>query len=244
MMLQKTWQLLLDTVYPPRCAACEARVEQHGMLCAECWNAIHFLSEPLCAQCGNPFAYDMGRDAKCAECLENPPPFAHARAAFRYDGEQARRLIHSFKFHDRTQHTALLTQWMARIGSPMLQESHLLVPVPLHWWRMLKRGYNQSALLAQELQRMTGKQLLADALLRTRYTPPQASLDRADRLHNVRGVFAVKPKHAAAVRGKNILLVDDVMTTGATLAECAETLMDAGAKSVSVLTAARTCHFD
>lgn len=172
-------------------------------------------------------------------CLLSPPPYAAARAVFRYEGG-SRRLVTGYKYHDRTHATPMFARWLARAGGEQLAAADCVVPVPLHRWRLLRRRYNQSALLARTLAKLAGKRFLHDALRRTRNTAQQAGLTREERQKNVEDAFTVPEKRSDAVAGKAVLLVDDVLTTGATLHACTEALLAAGAKTVYILTLART----
>lgn len=236
---QRAASKTLDTLFPPRCFTCGQMVGEHGSLCGECWGEVDFISAPMCHRCGIPFELDVGAEGECMPCLQNPPPFATARAVFRYEGD-SRRLITSYKYYDRTLATPMFARWLARAGADQLAEMDVIVPVPLHPWRLVQRRYNQSALLAQALGKLCGKAVLADGLKRSRYTTPQAGLTREQRQENVKDAFAVSPKRAAQLTGKSIMLVDDVLTTGATLNACTQVLLKTGARSVSILTLART----
>ncbi len=230
---------ILNVIFPPQCLSCDALVPTHGTLCNGCWNAVRFISEPMCLRCGHPFEFNMGEGALCGACLQEAPTYNRARAAFAYD-DASRRLVLRLKFHDQTLLAKFYGKWLASAGRELIANSDIIVPVPLHYFRFIARRYNQAALLADALKHETGLPTLPDALKRTRRTPPQASLSRKDRVKNVKGAFAVSPRHAAAIAGKTVLLVDDVMTTGATLEQCTKTLLKAGASSVNVLTLART----
>lgn len=214
-------------------------VGQVGAFCAECWHKIHFISDPLCHKCGNPFEFSIGEHAACGACMRAVPPYAAARAVFRYD-EASRALVIGLKFHDRTQMLQRFGEWLARAGEKFLPECDVIVPVPLHYLRLLQRRFNQSLLLARALSRYSGVPVAADALRRRRRTLPQTGLTRAQREKNVQGAFRLNPRHRNFVRGKTVLLVDDVMTTGATLHACTRALLRGGAKNVYVLTLART----
>ena len=227
--------LLLDVAFPPACPACHALVSAQHNFCAPCFAALKQISAPHCACCGIPFAFDNGPDAQCPECLAEPPSFDTARAPLVYDATSA-PLIRSLKFHDL--YTGLQRAVSMMVASHAARPVDLIVPVPLHWRRLLMRRFNQSALLGFALSRALGVACLPATLKRTRYTTPQMRLPRVERLKNVRNAFAVPD--TAVVTGKHILLVDDVVTTGATVAACAAALKKAGAASVHVLALART----
>jgi len=241
LLMRRAAGRLLDTLLPPRCLACGAGVGEGGAVCAPCWAAISWLGAPCCAACGLPFEWDQGRDAVCAQCARRPPPWRRARAAMRYD-DLARRLVLGFKHGDRTHAAPSFARWLARAGAEVLADAELIVPVPLNRWRLARRRFNQSALLAIELQKLlapSGPRALPDALVRHRRTPSQGGLGRAGRQRNVAGAFILHPRRAGAVAGRRIVLVDDVLTTGATAGECVKVLLRAGAARVDVLTLAR-----
>lgn len=235
--------LALNLFFPPRCGACASAVEQAHTLCEGCFASLHIITQPACALCGFPFEYEVGENALCGACLEKTPPYAKGWAALRYD-EAARSLVAKLKYADKTHLAPYLGRLMAAQGQEVLEGADVLVPVPLHWRRMLTRRYNQSLLLARETSKASGIPLLPDALKRTRHTPPQASLSRKERLDNVRGAFTATRKGVAAMAGKTVVLVDDVMTTGATIYACCKTIRRAGAKEVRVLTLARRMRED
>lgn len=230
----------LDLLLPPHCLTCDAPVSVPGQLCAACFGRIDFIAQPYCVRCGLPFSAPGEGDAEglCPVCAAAPPPWGQARAAFRYD-EHSRRLILPLKYADRTDLADALAPMMARAGAALLARADLLVPVPLHRRRLLARRYNQAALLARALARRTGLPLLPDALVRTRATLPLASLGAAARAEAVRGAFAVRPGREAALAGRRVLLIDDILTSGATCGACAGALREAGAAGVDVLVAAR-----
>ncbi len=230
---------LLDLVLPPQCLACGALTGGEGALCADCWQGMSFLAAPACAACGYPFELGVpGTDGLCGACIARPPAFDRARAALRYD-DASRGLVIAFKHADRTHAAPAFARWMARAGAALLADADLIAPVPLHRRRLWMRRYNQAALLALALGRLAGKPCVPDLLLRIRPTPPQGRLGRRARARNVRRAFAPEPRRAALIAGRRVLLVDDVLTTGATVEEAARALTAAGARAVDVLTLAR-----
>ena len=228
---------ILDAVLPPQCPGCGSAVDGVGRLCPECWRGIHFLAPPMCAACGFPFEFDIGDDALCAACAARPPPYRQARAVMRYD-EASRGLLLGFKHGDRIDWAQTFGRWLARAGADLLAEADVVAPVPLHRWRLARRRYNQSALLAQAIARATGLPAAVDLLVRTRWTGSQRGGSSA-RLANVAGAFAVRARWRADLAGRRVVLVDDVLTTGATVEACARVLRRAGAARVDVLTLAR-----
>jgi ComF family protein len=229
---------MLDIVLPPRCLKCGATVDAVGALCAACWPAVAFLAPPHCAACGLPFEFDLGPAALCGSCAGEHPVFERARAAFRYD-DGSMDLILRFKHADRTDSAPAFARWMARAGAALLEDADLIAPVPLHWLRLFTRRYNQAALLASELGGLSGKPVVNDLLLRRRRTPSQGGLGARGRQRHVAGAVAVDPRRLQLLEDKRVLLVDDVLTTGATVSACASSLLRAGAGAVDVLTLAR-----
>lgn len=237
-ILRHMARMMLDTLFPPRCFACASIISEHGHLCAGCWQDVEFIAAPLCQRCGVPFPYDMGKNAQCMACLQTPPAFAMARSVFRYD-DASRRLVTAYKYYDRTYATPMFSRWLQRAGVNLLAEADVLVPVPLHRWRLVRRRYNQSALLARELARQSSLPCLPAALQRTRHTAQQAGLNRKQRAENVMGAFTVPTRYQPQLAGKTVLLIDDVFTTGATLNACTHALLAVEVKAVYVLTLAR-----
>jgi ComF family protein len=230
----------LDLLLPPRCAACDNPVEAQGQLCGDCFGRTQFITTPYCVRCGSPFtsAEQAGAEGVCPSCLARPPVFREARAALRYD-DQARRLILPLKHGDRVELAAILAPMMLRAGATLLQRAELLVPVPLHRRRLFKRKYNQAALLAVALGRSARKPVAPDGLIRTRVTDPLDHKTPEERTQEVAGSFRVRKTRQQRVRGRTVLLIDDVMTSGATANACATALLEAGAAAVDVLAAAR-----
>lgn len=231
---------LLDSVLPSSCIACAEPVAVQGGLCAACFRGVTFVAAPFCASCGVPFphAAAAGPDGRCAACLAAPHAFDRARAALVYD-EGAKPLILGFKHFDRTQHAGPLAGMMARAGRDLLAEATLLAPVPLHWRRLLTRRYNQSALLAARLARQAGRPHIPDLLVRTRATPSLGEKGAAERAAVLANAFRLGARYRHRVAGQRVLLIDDVLTSGATASECARVLKAAGAAAVDVLAAAR-----
>ncbi len=234
--LQRIGRALVDIVLPPQCLACGATVEEPDALCGRCWGGITFFAPPWCAGCGLPFPHPSGEDAVCADCARERRAWDRARAVLRYD-KSSRRLILGLKHADHTHVAGAFGQWMHRAGGEVLSGADLVVPVPLHWTRLAQRRYNQAALLAHAIRSAGGPPVAADWLIRRRRTPSQGHLGPGARERNVRGAFGIRPGRDFA--GKRIVVIDDVMTTGATVDECARVLKRAGAAFVGVLTLAR-----
>ncbi len=230
---------ILDTLLPPTCAACDQPVAAPGQLCAACFGGLHFVTAPLCHSCGLPFA--VQGQAVCATCTAAPPPWGAARAALMYDAA-SQKLILPFKHADRTELAQTLALHMQRAGAGLLAGADLLVPVPLHRWRLLHRRYNQAALLAWALARRSGRAALPDALSRVVATRFLRDRTHAQRAALLLGAIRVRPHRAAAIAGRRILLIDDVLTSGATARACTRALLDAGAANVDVLVASRVAE--
>lgn len=237
-VLRRAGLAALDAVLPPRCLACGVTVETVGALCPDCWGRMEFLGPPHCACCGYPFEFDMGAGALCGACTREHPAFDRARAVLRYD-DASRDLVLAFKHADRTDGAPAFGRWLARAGAELVAEADIVAAVPLHWTRLFARRYNQAALLALAVGREAGLPVVPDLLVRRRRTPSQGRLSAAARARNVAGAFALHRRHGAAVAGRRVLLVDDVLTTGATVAACARLLRRNGAAAVEVLTLAR-----
>jgi ComF family protein len=234
--LRRWGRAVVDGVLPPRCLACGATVDAVDALCPKCWSSMTFFAPPWCALCGLPFPHPMGEGAICGACASQPPSWDLARSVFRYD-RHSRRLVLMLKHGDQTHLAGAFGRWMHRAGNEVLAEADLLVPVPLHWTRLFGRRFNQAAILAQAIRAVGGPPVGADWLVRRRRTPSQGLMGPAARARNVRGAFALR--RGRSVEGKRVVLIDDVLTTGATAEECARTLQREGAASVGVLVLAR-----
>lgn len=228
---------LLDLLFPPLCISCREPLGAGHGFCADCWSRIVFLDGPMCDCCGLPFGVDPGEATRCAACLTRPPAYDRARAILVYD-EGSRDPILALKHADRLELVPGFAHWLERAGRVLLAETDLIVPVPLHRFRLWRRRYNQAAELARALARRTSKMVAVGALKRTRPTESQGKAASArGRRRNVLGAFQVAEPDRIA--GRNILIVDDVLTTGATAEACARALKRAGAARVHILALAR-----
>jgi len=228
---------VLDLIFPPRTLD-GAAAQGAGGLSAEAWSKIAFIDGPVCDGCGLPFEFDQGPGVRCAACTARPRAFDRARAACLYD-ETSREPILMLKHGDRTELAPLLARWLSRAAHDLLAEAEVIAPVPLHRGRLLRRKFNQAAEIARPLARLRGVAYRPDALVRVRATESQGGKSGGGRRRNVAAAFAVPASRAAQVAGRRVLLVDDVLTTGATLEGCARALKAAGAARVDVAVVAR-----
>lgn len=236
--LRQLAEAILNVALPPRCHICHEPVSDARILhiCDDCLAGLPVLATPFCSICGTPYT-GVGSNHPCSNCITSPPPYQAARAALRYEGS-CRELIHTFKYQRRSQLRRPLGLLTARLlaGFSEEQQPDLLLPVPLHHTRLRKRGFNQALLLAELLAEQWRTPLLRQGLVRTRPTIPQMELSRPERLKNLKGAFSVP--HSTVLTGRHVMLVDDVVTTGSTLAACAEVLLQAGCARVSAVTIA------
>ena len=232
-------QALLHVVYPPQCLSCDARVTTDFGLCATCWRDTPFVTGLTCTKCGTPLlGDDDAAEVLCDDCLTIARPWGQGRAALLYDGN-ARKLVLALKHGDRIDLARPVAEWMARAAQPILVPDMMVAPVPLHWLRLIKRRYNQAALLSGAVARLAGLDHCPDLLQRRRSTGNQDGKTRDGRFANMAGAITPHPRRLHLIEGRHVLLVDDVMTSGATLASAAEACIAAGASGVSVLVMAR-----
>ena len=230
---------VLNLLLPPSCLTCDAEVDGFGRFCAACFAQAQFISQPFCRRCAAPFSHAAQFvNGVCPHCAQAPPPWEQARAALRYD-VHSRRMILLLKHNDRPELARALAPMMVRAGAALLEAADLLVPVPLHPARLRARRYNQAALLAREIGRLTQVPTRLDALVRLRATQSLGDLSADQRAAMVAGAFAPRRGAVAWLMGRRIVLVDDVLTSGATGGACTLALLAAGATRVDVLVAAR-----
>lgn len=223
-----------DLIVPPCCLACRAPLHGHHLLCAPCWREVDFIRAPLCDVTGIPLPFDTGERTVSARALAHPPVYDRARSVAHFSGAM-RTLVHQFKYADRHDARALFGRWLVEASLDLQPGIDVIVPVPLSRLRLLTRRFNQAAILAGELSVRTGLPMHPHLLKRARFTSTQVGLTGAQRRRNVAGAFKVPARRVASVRGRNVLLVDDVITTGATVEACARALKRAGAARVDVV---------
>lgn len=228
----------MNFLFPPTCPGCGVFVEKTGTICPECWKQLHFITKPYCPVMGTPFTYDQGEGFLSGEAIQSPPPFTRARSVVAHFG-LARSLVTRLKYGDRTELAPFMAEWMTIAGKELIESADMIVPIPLHYRRFLKRTYNQATELSRNIARSTGKPLQPFVLKRQKNTRQQVGLLKKARQRNMIGAFIVPEKEKAKIKDKRILLVDDVFTTGATVRSATKALLRGGAKSVDVLTFSR-----
>ncbi|MET1415745.1 ComF family protein [Roseibium sp. HPY-6] len=226
---------VLNVLLPLRCMCCDTRVGSEDGLCPVCWNSMPFIEKPVCHRLGIPFSYDVGEEAWSPRAIASPPVFDRLRSVAFYEGS-AQSLVLAFKFGGRRELARPMGKWMVSAGREFLSPDSLIIPVPLHWLRLLSRRFNQSAALAQVIAKECGAAYEPDLLTRHKRTRQQVGLTAKERQKNVRSAFRIAAGRSGDLDGRHVVLIDDVMTTGSTIAACTKTLLSAGASSVDVLT--------
>lgn len=243
MVWRKGIQTVVETLYPSACLSCGVPVDVQAGLCAQCWLSCHFIAGLVCDTCGKPLIGQSQEDEICDDCLESPRSWRAARGVFLYE-ERARNLVWGLKYSDRSEVASTAGPWLLRAITPILPENPLIVAVPLHWTRILKRKYNQSELLARALAKSGNFELAPELLKRVKRTPELAGLRKDARENALRGAIEVKSSQRKRVEGRHIILVDDVMTTGATLDTAAKACHAQNAASVRAVFLARAAKND
>lgn len=235
--MQRAIAAMVRTIYPARCMVCDTYTDAPNGLCPTCWRDTHFISGSICTTCSAPLVGEV-QGAQCDTCLRFPPPWRRGIAVMEYEGA-GRAMVLALKRYDRLDLAPAMAHWMQRAAAELLPATDIIAPVPLHPSRMFKRKFNQSAELARPLAEAAGLAYLPDLLARVRRTASQQGKDRVERIENLKAAISATPRHRESLIGKRVLLVDDVLTTGATLSACTEACMAAGAKNVNILVLAR-----
>jgi len=225
---------VVDLIYPPSCIACSAALANQDGLCPACWRQMPFIERPVCERYGTPLPVEHGGMMLSPLAVADPPVFGRARGVARYDGV-ARELVHGLKYRDQTELARTMGLWMAREGHDLLKDASLIVPIPLHYFRLWRRRFNQAAALANVISQKSGVPVGFETLQRVKATRPQVGLTRSERANNLEKAFKVNEAELATLSGARIVLVDDVMTTASTGNAAARTLLKAGAASVDLL---------
>ncbi|MBN8827685.1 MAG: ComF family protein [Sphingobacteriia bacterium] len=233
----KIFSKAIDIIFPPKCLFCQKIILDHLTICSDCFKEIEFVGKNKCKRCAVPLKYDYGEEIECARCIESSPVYNKLHAIFYY-GDYLKEAVHKFKYTDKTSYSKFFSTYMVRSISNEFKNFDYLTYVPLHYLKIIKRKYNQSNLLARNVSRLINMPVI-HALKRVKNTVPQNNLKYTERQINVKDVFVFNKKISNKIKGKNILLIDDVVTTGSTVNECAKILIEAGANSVSVLCIAR-----
>ena len=236
------FKVLIDFILPLRCLICGKIMRTQGCICPECFENINFITRPYCQQCGTPLNGDTDdiEGLCCVACLNKKNYFRLCRSAVEYDNF-SKKIILDFKFRDHLENKKLLAQWMFLAGKDIFDKgADLIIPVPLYFTRLFSRKYNQSAILARELSKLSKLPADYKTLKKKRNTLPQVQCNGDKRRTNVKNAFQVV--NPDKIKGKRIVLIDDVYTTGTTLRECSKVLLKAGAKSIDILTVARVLY--
>ncbi|MCE3255648.1 MAG: utilization protein GntX [Rickettsiaceae bacterium] len=237
-MIRSLFRRFLAVIFPKSCLICN-KIIDGGSFCVEDWNKLYFLQKPACDICFHPFEFEVEDQIICGKCSKEKPEYFKALSVLNYD-ENSKILVTKFKYFDQTYLAKYFANLMFKQAMEILQEIDFIAPVPLHKFRIIRRKYNQAALLAKHFAELSGKKLISDLLVRTENNAQQTTLNQKTRRRNVAGIFKTKKKYLKQIKDKNILLIDDVITTGATCESCCKELKRSGAKRIYVLTLAKT----
>ncbi len=236
-MLKKIYHHIINYLLPKRCLSCSSLTQDANSFCGNCWKNLNFINSPFCKCCGREFALDLSEQQECLKCISHPPSFDKARALFKFD-EHSKHIIHAFKYYDKTILAKSFAEMLSSRYSYDIAESDIIVPVPMHRFKRLFRMYNPAQILAQELHLAINLPIQMNVLVKTKWTKPQTTLSRKARLKNIAG--SIKIENLSKIKGKKVILIDDVITTGTTVSLCSRLLKKAGAKEVVVLSIAAT----
>lgn len=228
---------ILNILFPEKCIACN-KITEANKICNDCWSNCSFITKPYCTICSYPFEFSTHENSICGSCIKQKPKYDRAFSLLKYD-DASKKIIHNFKYHDQLHILEYLVDLLVINGKDLLANSNVIIPVPMHKHKLLKRGYNQAALLAMRIAKKTKIHYLPEALIKRQNTAPQAGLDRAEREKKIKNNFSLNLKIKEQLLNKNILLIDDVITTGATINECCKELKKANPKQIYVLSIAK-----
>ncbi len=237
--INQLFNYIIDTVFPAKCLTCEVKTDKANLFCFSCWNSLTFISDPRCSICGSPFPIKMEKNSICPYCIEEKPSYDMARSVLRFD-HRSEHLIHNFKYYDKTEATKTITNMMIKAYGEAMSKIDIVSAVPMHQSKLRKRKYNQAAVLANEIAKTSDKPYKPEILIKSKDSISQSGLSKEERKENVKNTFKLNPLFKNDIWRKNILIIDDVLTTGATASECAKVLRRNGAKRINILTIART----
>ena len=241
-MIKEFFDKIIKLIFPPKCVLCGKIVETDDTLCCDCWKKVEFIHKPFCDKCSTPFEFKISEDDICLACIKNKPLYIKARSAFVYDNEIS-KLIFKFKFYDKMYLKRFMAKCMVNASADIIDKIDIFIPIPLHKKRLIFRKYNQSLLLANEIAKLTNKNVIYNFLCKTKHTAPQATLKQSDRKSNLKNKFAFNEEYLDRIsefKNLNFAIIDDVMTTGSTINECIKVLNDVGIKNVYAMTFAKT----
>ena len=235
---------IIKLIFPPKCPLCEKIVEEDETLCKDCWEKIKFIKEPFCDKCSSPLDYKASSKVICAHCLQTKPLYIKLRSAVVYNSFVS-KIIFKFKFYDKIHLKRFMAKVMVNAAQDIIKDIDILIPIPLHKKRLIFRKYNQSLLLAEEIAKITNKQVIYNFLYKNKHTIPQVKLKQKDRIKNIKGKFSINKNYLKEIdkyTNLNFALIDNVVTTGSTIKECIKVLNKVGIKNVYVISFAKTFY--
>lgn len=240
----KLLNFIIKLIFPPKCPLCEKIVEEDETLCKDCWEKIKFIKEPFCDKCSSPLEYKASKKVICAHCIQTKPLYVKLRSAVVYNSFVS-KIIFKFKFYDKIHLKKIMAKLMVEASKDIMDDIDILIPIPLHKKRLIFRKYNQSLLLAEEIAKLTNKQVIYNFIYKNKHTVPQVKLKQKDRIENIKGKFSINKEYLDKIKeykNLNFAIIDDVVTTGSTIKECIKVLNKAGIKNVYVISFAKTFY--